>query len=72
MNGMFQFTAYFYDTDWQPIQGGVQLFLVALRYRNQEPLCSYADFIYPTYPPFSMSGIVVKQLLCLIKPFTVS
>ena len=38
--------------DWRPIQGGVEIFLVASCYRNREklrpdePLGSYADFTF--------------------------
>ena len=40
--------------DWHPIQGGVEIFLVASCHGNQDklrpdgPLGSYADFTYPT------------------------
>ena len=41
--------------DWHPIQGGVEIILVTLCYRNQdkiqpdEPLSSYADFTLTTH-----------------------
>ena len=47
--------------DWHPIQGGVEIFLVASCYGNRDklwpdgPLCSYADFTF--FLPQGVSGV---------------
>ena len=53
--------------DWHPIQGGVEIFLVALCHRNRDklrsdgPLGSYADFTLP-YFGGRRGGLMVSAL----------
>ena len=55
--------------DWHPIQGGVEIFLVASCYGNRDklrpdgPLGSYADL---TYKLFAIAGLLFKAGRCIL------